>query len=61
MRTVRIALILAAVTAISATGASASAQQTGASQEADIVETAVAAGSFDTLAKLLSGRGSWIR
>ena len=53
MRTVRIALILAAVTAISATGASASAQQAGAAQEADIVDTAVAAGSFATLAKLL--------
>ena len=53
MRTVRIALILAAVTAISATGAPASAQQAGTAQEADIVDTAVAAGSFDTLAKLL--------
>ena len=54
MRTVRIALILAAVTAVSVTGAaSASAQQAGAAQDADIVDTAVAAGSFDTLAKLL--------
>jgi uncharacterized surface protein with fasciclin (FAS1) repeats len=54
MRTVRIALILAAVTAVSVTGAtSASAQQAGATQDADIVDTAVAAGSFDTLAKLL--------
>ena len=52
MRTVRIALILAAVTAVSVTGAaSASAQQAGAAQDADIVDTAVAAGSFDTLAK----------
>ena len=49
MRTVRIALILAAVTAISATGTSASAQQAGAAQEADIVDTAVAAGDFTTL------------
>jgi uncharacterized surface protein with fasciclin (FAS1) repeats len=57
MRTVRIALILAAVTAIFATGASASAQQAGASQEADIVDTAVAAGSFDTLATLLQRAG----
>ena len=58
MRTVRIALILAAVTAVSVTGAaSASAQQAGAAQEADIVDTAVAAGSFDTLAMLLQRAG----
>ena len=58
MRTVRIALILAAVTAVSVTGAaSASAQQAGAAQEADIVDTAVAAGSFDTLATLLQRAG----
>lgn len=58
MRTVRIALILAAVAAVSVTGAaSASAQQAGATQETDIVDTAVAAGSFDTLATLLQRAG----
>ncbi len=58
MRTVRIAVILAAVIALSVTGvSSASAQQAGAAQEADIVDTAVAAGSFDTLATLLQRAG----
>jgi uncharacterized surface protein with fasciclin (FAS1) repeats len=51
MKIIRIALILAVLTALTAT--SASAQRVGAAQEADIVDTAVAAGSFETLAKLL--------
>ena len=54
MRAIRITLVLAALAALSATGvASASGQRAAAAQEADIVDTAVAAGSFDTLAKLL--------
>ena len=52
MKIIRIALILAALTALIAAGP-ASAQRAGAAQEADIVDTGVAAGSFETLAKLL--------
>ena len=54
MKIIRIALVLAAVTAVTAAStAPAAAPRAGAAQEADIVDTAVAAGSFDTLAKLL--------
>jgi uncharacterized surface protein with fasciclin (FAS1) repeats len=54
MRTIRFALAALAVTAVAATGISASAAGSAApAQERDIVDTAVAAGSFNTLAKLL--------
>jgi uncharacterized surface protein with fasciclin (FAS1) repeats len=54
MRTMRLGLAVLAVTAIAATGISASAVGSAApAQERDIVDTAVAAGSFTTLAKLL--------
>ena len=58
MRTIRVALALIAATAFAATGISASAAgQAAPAQERDIVDTAVAAGSFDTLAKLLKRAG----
>ena len=53
MRTIRITLALAAIMAVAVVGTSSAAPRAGAAQEADIVDTAVAAGSFDTLAKLL--------
>jgi uncharacterized surface protein with fasciclin (FAS1) repeats len=50
----RTALALAAVLAVAATGGAASASGPAApAQERDIVDTAVAAGNFNTLAKLL--------
>jgi uncharacterized surface protein with fasciclin (FAS1) repeats len=52
MKTIRIALILAAVAAL-ATAGTTSAAAPRAAQQPDIVDTAVAAGSFETLAKLL--------
>ena len=55
MRTIRVTLAVLAVTAVAATGISASAAAPAApAQERDIVDTAVAAGSFNTLAKLLT-------
>jgi uncharacterized surface protein with fasciclin (FAS1) repeats len=59
MRTIRIAFALAAVAAVSVTGISSSAAAPAASaqNEADIVDTAVAAGSFTTLASLLQRAG----
>jgi uncharacterized surface protein with fasciclin (FAS1) repeats len=59
MRTIRIALALAAVAAVGVTGISSSAAAPAASaqDEADIVDTAVAAGSFTTLASLLQRAG----
>jgi uncharacterized surface protein with fasciclin (FAS1) repeats len=59
MRTIRIALALAAVAAVGVTGisSSAAAPAAPAQDEADIVDTAVAAGSFKTLADLLGRAG----
>jgi uncharacterized surface protein with fasciclin (FAS1) repeats len=54
MRPIRTALALAAVTAVAATGVSSAAGPATPAQERDIVDTAVAAGSFETLAKLLT-------
>jgi uncharacterized surface protein with fasciclin (FAS1) repeats len=55
MRSIRTALALVGVTAVAATGVSSSAAGPAApAQERDIVDTAVAAGSFKTLAKLLT-------
>lgn len=55
MRMLRFALAALAVTAVAATGLSASAAGPAApAQERDIVDTAVAAGSFKTLTKLLT-------
>lgn len=51
MRTIRIALVVAALAAIAATGSASAAPR--AAQEADIVQTAVGAGNFKTLTKLL--------
>jgi uncharacterized surface protein with fasciclin (FAS1) repeats len=54
MTKARNALALAAVLAVAATGGAASASGPAApAQERDIVDTAVAAGNFNTLAKLL--------
>lgn len=58
MTTIRIALALAAVTAVMATAATSSVASRGsAAQSNDIVDTAVAAGNFTTLAKLLTRAG----
>jgi uncharacterized surface protein with fasciclin (FAS1) repeats len=60
MRTLRMALTLAAVSAVAAAGAagtSVAATAAPAQSHKDIVDTAVAAGSFDTLAKLLTKAG----
>jgi len=58
MRSLRTALALAAVTAVAATGfASSAAGSAAPAQQGDIVDTAVAAGSFKTLAKLLDRAG----
>ena len=59
MRMIRIALVLAAVAAIGVTGisSSAAAPAAPAQDQADIVDTAVAAGSFKTLASLLERAG----
>jgi uncharacterized surface protein with fasciclin (FAS1) repeats len=58
MRTIRFAAALAAVMAVSAVGAASSmAAQAAPAQQADIVDTAVAAGSFTTLASLLERAG----
>jgi uncharacterized surface protein with fasciclin (FAS1) repeats len=63
MRTLRMALTLAAVSAVAAagaTGTSVAATAAPAQSHKDIVDTAVAAvaaGSFDTLAKLLTKAG----
>ncbi|HKP20132.1 MAG TPA: fasciclin domain-containing protein [Thermoleophilaceae bacterium] len=56
---IRIALVLAAVAAIGVTGisSSAAAPAAPAQDQADIVDTAVAAGSFKTLASLLERAG----
>jgi uncharacterized surface protein with fasciclin (FAS1) repeats len=56
MRSIRIALAVVTVTAVAATGA-ASSVPAAAAQERDIVQTAVAAGSFKTLTKLLKHAG----
>jgi uncharacterized surface protein with fasciclin (FAS1) repeats len=58
MRSIRTTLVLLAVTAVAATGATAAATGPAApAQERDIVDTAVAAGNFTTLAKLLTRAG----
>ena len=58
MRTIRTTLALLAVSAAAATGAAASATGPAVpAQERDIVDTAVAAGEFTTLAKLLTRAG----
>ena len=58
MKAIRAALAVLAVAALAGTGLSASAAVPSApAQERDIVETAVAAGDFDTLAKLLTRAG----
>jgi uncharacterized surface protein with fasciclin (FAS1) repeats len=58
MKTIRLALALAAVTAVAAVGATASSGAPAApAQQKDIVDTAVAAGSFKTLAALLDRAG----
>ena len=58
MRTIRLAAALATVLAVSAVGATSSmAAQAAPAQQADIVDTAVAAGNFDTLAALLKQAG----
>jgi len=55
MRTIRFALAVLAVAAVGATAMSASAARPPApAQERDVVDTAVAAGNFETLAKLLT-------
>jgi uncharacterized surface protein with fasciclin (FAS1) repeats len=53
MKSLRTALALVAVTATAATGVAGPA----AAQERDIVQTAAAAGSFDTLTKLVKRAG----
>ena len=54
MRSIRIALAVVAATAVAAAGtASPAAASSAAAGERDIVQTAVAAGSFKTLTKLL--------
>jgi uncharacterized surface protein with fasciclin (FAS1) repeats len=58
MRNLRFAIALAAVTAIAAAGtSSATAAPAAPAQQGDIVDTAVAAGSFTTLASLLERAG----
>jgi uncharacterized surface protein with fasciclin (FAS1) repeats len=58
MRSIRMIVVLVAVAAVAVTGVTASAARTpAAAQEKDIVDTAVAAGSFTTLAKLLKRAG----
>jgi uncharacterized surface protein with fasciclin (FAS1) repeats len=56
MRSIRIALAVVMVTAVAATGVASSASA-AAAQERDIVQTAVAAGSFKTLTKLVKRAG----
>ena len=54
MQSIRIALAVVSVAAVSVTGGvSAASSSVGAAQEADIVQTAVGAGNFKTLTKLL--------
>ena len=54
MRSIRIALAVVSLAALAVTGsASAASSPAGAAQEADIVQTAVGAGNFKTLTKLL--------
>jgi len=54
MRTIRIALAVVAVAAVSVSGgASVASSSVAAAQEPDIVQTAVGAGNFKTLTKLL--------
>ena len=58
MRAIQIALSLVAIAAVTAVGATAGAAAAPrAAQERDIVDTAVAAGKFKTLAKLLMRAG----
>lgn len=60
MRTLRLVLTLAAVSAVAAAGTAGIATAgtaTPAGSQKDIVDTAVAAGKFDTLAKLLTKAG----
>jgi uncharacterized surface protein with fasciclin (FAS1) repeats len=60
MRTLRLTLTLAAVLAVAAAGATgpaAAGTAAPAQDQKDIVDTAVAAGSFTTLAKLLTKAG----
>jgi uncharacterized surface protein with fasciclin (FAS1) repeats len=58
MRSIRIGIALVAVIAVGATGVTSSAAgPPAAAQQSDIVDTAVAAGNFDTLAKLLTRAG----
>ncbi|HEX5895454.1 MAG TPA: fasciclin domain-containing protein [Thermoleophilaceae bacterium] len=54
MKSIRIALAVVSLAALAVTGsASAASSPAGAAQEADIVQTAVGAGKFKTLTKLL--------
>ena len=54
MRLIRIALVMASLAALAVTGsASAAPRPAGVAQEADVVQTAVGAGNFKTLTKLL--------
>ena len=54
MRSIRIALAVVSLAALAVTGsASAASSPAGAAQETDIVQTAVGAGNFKTLTKLL--------
>jgi uncharacterized surface protein with fasciclin (FAS1) repeats len=58
MTSIRTALAVVMVTAVAATGLAPSASASGAAaQERDIVQTAVAAGSFKTLTKLVKRAG----
>ena len=52
MKSIRIALAVVSLAALAATGSAASSS-VGAAQEADIVQTALGAGNFKTLTKLL--------
>ena len=57
MKSLRTVLALTAVMAVTAGGFASSASAASAAQEADIVDTAIAAGSFKTLTKLLKRAG----
>jgi uncharacterized surface protein with fasciclin (FAS1) repeats len=57
MRNLRIALTLVALAAVAGTSSAAAAAAAAPAQQSDIVDTAVAAGSFTTLASLLERAG----
>ena len=57
MKSLRTALALTAVMAVTAGGFAPSSSAASAAQDADIVDTAVKAGSFKTLTKLLKRAG----